>query len=349
MSERYVRQDQRVGDVDLAPDPTAVAEAFGLVGAVGDLEVVGGAWSNRVYRLCVGDAEFAVKEMRNPWDISHWRKWLDEAWRLELSAIAAGVAAPDPIANPSTGGCLAAVARLGGGECEVRVHHWVEAEPAPLGPATPALARWAGEALAVLHSLAITPSDRSIFPTLNVQNAMRWPSLVHAAAAAGVAWAGDVKRVAPVIDEIARLALDAGDGRNEELMTHGDIDQKNVLICHGSPILCDWDVAAPLVPRRELADVAMSFGNWRDFDISRHVIAAYRAAGGTWFRISTADLAQPLMIGVDWIVLNIERALRLRPVTDQEVEQGASLVPGLLEHVAAALSIAANVGTLLAD
>lgn len=184
MGVRSVRQDRRVGDVDLAPDPTAVAEAFGLVGSVGDLEAVSGAWSNRVYRLSVGDAEYAVKEMRNPWDISYWREWLDEAWRFELSAIAAGVVAPDPVANPSTGGCLAAVAWLGGGECEVSVHHWVEAEPALLGPATQALARWAGETLAVLHSLAITPSDRSVFPTLNVQNAMRWPSLVNAAAAA---------------------------------------------------------------------------------------------------------------------------------------------------------------------
>jgi len=43
-------------------------------------------------------------------------------------------------------------------------------------------------------------------------------------------------------------------------------------------VLCDWDVAMPLVPRRELADVALSLGAWERLDISRRVIRAYRAA-----------------------------------------------------------------------
>lgn len=343
-----MRQDQPVGDLDLAPDPRAVAQAFRLTGAVGELKVVGGAWSNRVYRLAVGRQEYAVKEMRNPWHISYWREWLDEAWHFELTAIAAGVAAPEPVPNPSTGSCLARVPRIGGGECEVRVHHWADAEPAPLGPATPALARWAGETLAVLHSLAVAPSDRSVFPTLNVDNARRWESLVDAAAAAGAPWAAEAAAVAPAIDAIGRLAVDAGDGRDEEVMTHGDIDQKNVLIRSESPILCDWDVAAPLVPRRELADVAMSFGTWQNFDISRQVVAAYRAAGGAEYRIATSDLGQPLMIGVDWIVLNVERALRLRRVDDDEADRASSLVPALLERVRTSLNIAADVENLLA-
>lgn len=344
---RLVQQYGLVTQSDLPPDPLAVADTFGLIGDVGELNSVGGAWSNRVYRLAVGELEYAVKEMRNPWDISLWREWLDQAWHFERTAIAAGVAAPTPVPNPADGSCLAEVARVGGGHCEIRVHHWVDAEPASLGPATPELARWAGETLATMHRLAITPSDRSVFPFLNIDNALRWPALTDAARAARASWAADAEELTPVIEEIGRLALAAGDGRDEEVMTHGDVDQKNVLIRQGSPMLCDWDVAAPLVPRRELADVALSFGTWEDFRVSREVIGGYRAAGGNLDPITPADLAQPLMIGVDWIVLNIERALRLRPVTEDEAELGSSLVPGLLAHVRRGLDIAAQVETLL--
>src|SRR4051794_33134233 len=105
---------------DAAPDPLVVAEAFRLPGPVGELVPVGGAWSNRVYRLDVGQASFAVKEMRNPWGIPYWRAWLDQAWQFEQRAIASGVSAPVPVAAPD-GGALVDVDRAGGGSCSVRV------------------------------------------------------------------------------------------------------------------------------------------------------------------------------------------------------------------------------------
>jgi len=55
---------------DPAPVAGAVAAAFGLAGAVGPLEPVAGAWSNRVFRLVVGGEAYAVKELRNPWDLA---------------------------------------------------------------------------------------------------------------------------------------------------------------------------------------------------------------------------------------------------------------------------------------
>ena len=46
-------------------------------------------------------------------------------------------------------------------------------------------------------------------------------------------------------------------------MTHGDVDQKNILLTADGPVLCDWDAAAPMIPARELADVAMSLAGWK--------------------------------------------------------------------------------------
>ena len=88
------------------PDPAAVIKAFGLPGPVTGWEAVGGAWSNRVYRLDAGGRRYAVKEMRNPWAEPRWQEWLAEAWSFEQRAIAAGVAAPRPVPNPADGSCL---------------------------------------------------------------------------------------------------------------------------------------------------------------------------------------------------------------------------------------------------
>jgi hypothetical protein len=67
-----------VSDRD-APDPAAVIAAFGVDDPVTDWTAVGGAWSNRVYRLDAGGRRFAVQEMRNPWMDPHWQEWLAES------------------------------------------------------------------------------------------------------------------------------------------------------------------------------------------------------------------------------------------------------------------------------
>lgn len=331
---------------DRPPDARAVAAAFSLTGDVGEFVPVGGAWSNRVFRLDVGGALYVVKEMRNPWNIGCWREWLEQAWTFEQRAIAAGVLAPTPVPAPD-GGCLAEVARRGDGACEVRVHRWVDGVPAPLGPATEQLAAWAGATLATLHALRVTPTDRDIFPRPNTDNADRWSELIEHARVADVAWAPAAAAVAGTVSDIAALVVEAGDGLDEEVMTHGDVDQKNVLLADGRPVLCDWDVAAPLVPRREVADVALSFGVWERFDIAREVIEAYRKAGGDLERLTPHDIAQPLMIGIDWIVLNIERALRLRPCSDSEANLGDALVPELLERLRRSTAIAHDIERIL--
>lgn len=183
-----------------APDPAAVIEAFGLRGPVTGWEPVGGAWSNRVYRLDTGGPldtggrRYAVKEMRNPWAEPRWQEWLAESWSFEQRAIAAGVAAPQPVPNPADGSCLAWVRRFShashdsdpghgsdpdresdpGHDAPVRVHHWTTGVPASPAPVDVATARWAGQVLAILHGLRITPRDRSLFPVTSTATADRW-------------------------------------------------------------------------------------------------------------------------------------------------------------------------------
>jgi Ser/Thr protein kinase RdoA (MazF antagonist) len=332
-----------------APDPAAVIAAFGLHGPVTDWTAVGGAWSNRVYRLDAGGRRFAVKEMRNPWADPHWQQWLAESWVFELRAIAAGVAAPQPVPNPADGSCLAWVSRRDPALplAAVRVHHWADGHPVGSGPVGPEIARWAGQVLATLHGLRVRPQDRSLFPTPSTDTASRWPELAEAARRSGVAWARQLTAAAPAVSLIAELAESASYLPEQEVMTHGDVDQKNLIATTHGPVLCDWDLAAPLVPRRELADVAMSLACWDNFALGREVVRSYRQAGGDTTPIEPSDLGQPLMIGLDWIAFNVERATGLRPATAAETVLAHKLAPQLLTAIPDQLSATIRVSDIL--
>jgi len=332
------------------PDPAAVIEAFGLPGPVTGWEPVGGAWSNRVYRLDAGGRRYAVKEMRNPWAEPRWQEWLAESWSFEQRAIAAGVAAPQPVPNPADGSCLAWVSRLGQNsqvtDAPVRVHHWTTGVPVSPGPVDVATARWAGQVLAILHGLRITPRDRGLFPVTSTATAGRWPELTEAARRRKAPWISLMEEAAPGVALIADLARAAGFRPDQEVMTHGDIDQKNLLLTASGPVLCDWDLAAPLVPRRELADVAMSLAAWTETAIAREVVRSYRRAGGDDTRIEPADLGQSMMIGLDWVAFNVERAIGLRPAATAEVSLARGIVPGLLAAIPAQAAAASRVRDL---
>jgi aminoglycoside phosphotransferase (APT) family kinase protein len=324
-------------------DPAAVLAAFGLHGPVTSLTEVDGGWSNRVFRLEADSGVFAVKQMCNPRRLPHWEGWLAEACAFELSAIEAGIAAPEPLVNSGTGGCLAWVSAGGSELTPVRLHRWVNGKPLAAGVADPQVARWAGQVLATMHGMQVRPRDRSLFPFPNTDTAQRWPELTEAAYRSGAAWAGLMAAVAPSVSVIAELVKSDGHRPDQEVMSHGDLDQKNILTTRQGPVLCDWDVAYPVVPSRELADVAMSMGCWRDMDAAREVVKAYRAHGGDDTALAPADLGQTMMSRLDWIALNADRELGQWPASAAEVAQARKLLPRLLAKVQPDLAVALRI------
>lgn len=322
--------------------------AFGIRGRVRGMTSVAGAWSNRVYRLDADTGTFAVKELRNPWDSPRWREWLAAAWEFEQLALAAGVPMPEPVPNPGDGGCLAWVGVAHGDVIvPVRLHVWVDGAAAESGPVTGEVAAWAGRTLARLHLLGIQPADRGVFPVISTATARRWPTFAEQAHLAGAPWAGQLLDLVPTVSLIAELAESSALRHAGEVMTHGDVDQKNLLITTDGPVLCDWDVAMPLVPRRELADVAMSMAGWEHPGIARSVTAAYSSAGGEPADFGPEDLGPSLMTGLDWIAFNIGRATGARPATSAESALSNRLLPGLLARLPREVDAALGVRQIL--
>jgi Ser/Thr protein kinase RdoA (MazF antagonist) len=306
--------------------------AFRLPGSAVRMTPVAGAWSNRVHRLQTSAGAYAVKELRDPWGEERLGERLEEAWAVELAAIAAGVRAPEPV-PAADGGPTAAVPLADGARALVRVHGWAQGEPPGPGPVAPAVAEWAGGTLARIHALRLRPRDRSVFPVPNTATADAWPALAEAAARARAAWAAALAAVQPEVETIAALVRAGGHDPDGEVMSHADVDQKNVIVGAAGPLLCDWDVASPVAPRRELADVALSLAGWGERGIARTVVAAYGAAGGHVPGFVPEDLGVPLETSLDWIALNAECALGLRSAPAQRRRLAKRLVPELLAEL----------------
>ncbi|MFP5321505.1 MAG: phosphotransferase family protein [Acidimicrobiia bacterium] len=328
------------------PDAGEVAAAFGLPAGAGPLVPVAGAWTNRVFRLVAGGEAYAVKEVRNPWDLPEWFDRIDEAWRLEQATIAAGVPAPAPVPNPRTSGWRADVDGGAGEPVPVRVHRWVDGDVVPRVPTSEAIARWCGEVLAAIHALAMQPLRPEVFPAPDASSAQRWPALVEALEAADVAWVDLAHRATPSIEVIAELQRAVADEPTR--MGHRDIDQKNLLLTATGPVLCDWDVAGPEHPRVELVDVAVSMARWERPEVARAVLDGYRGAGGDVGPITAADLAPTLRSALDWVVLNVERALGRRG-TEADRRLGEQHAPELLAALPGRVEAALAIEAFLAE
>lgn len=330
------------------PSGRAVATLFEMGEPIGPMTTVAGAWSNRVFRLRTEAGVFAVKEMRNTWGDPRWEESLEAAWPVELAARRAGIAMPEPIPNPDDGGPLGWVPRLGGGEAAVRVHRWVDGRPAGPAPVRPSLAYWAGTVLARLHLLNLPVEEPDLYPAPHATEPGDWSRLRAAAIGARAPWAIHMAAVDPLLGRIARLALADGARRAEAVMTHGDLDTKNIVLsAGGAPHLCDWDGAGPWRPAAELAEVALSLGGWSDMGVSRAVLDAYAGAGGRVPRFRPEDLGFSLTRSLEWLVFNIERAIGLRTAPSDTVRLADSLVPGLVEGLVRGVEMAEAVGGLL--
>ncbi|SDS02852.1 phosphotransferase [Microlunatus soli] len=314
-----------------------VLHAYGLPGEVVDVAPIGRAWSNRVYRLTTSEGRYAVKQLLNPWRDPHWKDWLLEAAAFELAAHRSGIAMPRPMLT-TDGSVLAdlpgerpSVPRREG--VTVRVHEWADGEPCGDGPVSPEIAHRVGGDLARMHALDHHPGRADVFPVHDQQTIDGWDELVGRVRTGDPVLADRAADAAPVVREVGELLRDAVTDFGGQPMSHGDVDQKNLIITAGGPVLCDWDVAAPWPARQELARTAMSLAVWQHRDVARAVVAGYRAAGGDPVDIGPTDLAIDLRISLDWLGLCLERVAGLRDDGDQRRAEAVTAVPRLLAEL----------------
>jgi hypothetical protein len=221
-----------------------VAATFELGRLVRPAESVPGGLSNDLWRLEAERGAFAVKRMVVHADLPSFAENVEGAFLVERHAWGAGVAMPEPIADPSTGRALA---RIDGSL--FRVHRWVEGRGGDLP-----LVEVAG-----------------LLASIHAAGKPRWAS------SSGPAWSPDRWGA-----DVVRLAQRV-EGRPERCLmvdSHRDLDRKNTLRGGDGVLMAvDWDAAGPVCAVQEAVAVAVDWSA-ADPDGFAAIIEAYVRGSG---------------------------------------------------------------------
>ncbi len=228
----------------------------------GPMVRVSGGFANRMYRLDTDQGSFSVKEMNLADRRSTYP--VDDVFRLERAAFAAGIPMPEPIWASQ----------------HLLVHRWVEGEKVPEAPVSPAYGFEIGEILARIHALEVEWT-----PGLREEPMSRdWSELAERAAATGQPWSDELASQVETFLAIADF-VDATVRPGPVVLTHKDIHPWNLLTREGRPVILDWELSGMLDLASELGSTALSLAKGPGFDdiepaIFRSIVDGYVAGGG---------------------------------------------------------------------
>lgn len=182
--------------------------------SIGPMVRVAGGYANRVYRLDTDQGSFAVKEL-NLTD-RRWTYLVDDVFRFERAAFAAGVPMPEPVLASR----------------DTVVHRWVEGTKVPEAPVSREYAIEIGQILARIHTLDVEWTHESI----EEPTSRDWPELAKQAAASGQPWADEL---ASHLDTFLAIAsfVDTCERPGPIVLTHKDIQPWNLLARDGRPVV----------------------------------------------------------------------------------------------------------------
>ncbi|MHB8574582.1 MAG: phosphotransferase enzyme family protein [Dehalococcoidia bacterium] len=291
----------------------AVAGRFALGTPIEPLRPVMGGLMNRMWHLRTTRGRFAVKQFNRDFDNPAYLPGLEQGWRVERAAFEAGISMPRPIVVSGTNACIAELPEGGDHPETVRVHEWIDGrtpgprdDPVVLGAAV-------GEMLARLHGLQL-PASATPAELLPVFGAGHWTALFERTHHAGLPWTERLHAALPALTELETVVSAGRAESGPVLLTHGDADQKNVLLSAGGRfLLIDWDWAGPANPRHELAGAALVWADVNAGDpdpaVIRAVARAYRAAGGSFEGPSALLFAGFFAGQLGWLAFNLRRGL----------------------------------------
>jgi Ser/Thr protein kinase RdoA (MazF antagonist) len=164
-----------------------------------------------------------------------------------------------------------------------------------------------------------------------------WSSYVQEGQSCKAIWADSLNQVSErLYDLTSRASLATKMLQSVRVISHGDLDTKNVLWLENDPIVIDWESAGLRNPLQDLVETALywsddEFGN-TDQDKFMTFIRGYK---------ENCDMAQKTDWGVvlesgflgklDWLEYNLKRSLEGHSYQDQEL--GTAQVTGTITDI----------------
>jgi aminoglycoside phosphotransferase (APT) family kinase protein len=298
----------------------------------GALASVAGGFHHRMWRLVTTRGVYAVKQLAPDTDLA------DRAALCRFDTA-------ESIAEAFAGRGVATVfaLRCGGGYLQrlpgaaYLVYPWCDAVALGKHRVSERHALEVAGVLAKMHRADLdVPGLASTAP--DTHSGEELVELVRYAAQRNLPSAGALRAHLPILVGILEKYATAQCILEEQLVvSHGDLDQKNVLWDRaGRPVLIDWESARRLNPTYEVLLEALDWsGISSRFDggLFEKVIAAYRAAGG---RVEGRHLQAALdaIAGdwLDWLMYNLGRVVNLEEAEQRRMgaEQADFVLPVVL-------------------
>jgi aminoglycoside phosphotransferase (APT) family kinase protein len=312
-----------------------LAERFGLGTVLAAPAHVARGAMGEVWQLDTSHGRWAVK-WQFPWAPAETSP-ADVG--VQLAAAAAGITLPLPVLTPAG----EAVVQAGGRHA--RVYEWADLGRPLEPPVGGRAAAEAGRLLGTLHRLALPPTGPDDPWYTAIPPARDWAALADRAAAAGVAWAGDLATALKLIGRLSARA--AGPPAEQRIVCHRDFSPANVLpAADGSHfVVLDWENTGPLDPRYELGYVlfAWSAGHGQ---ISTSAIAAlldgYAAGSGTDPAVEPGMFVTAIAATLNFLYGMADQAITDPGHADFAGQQASGLLRQDLDDLAAFLDLAAS-------
>ncbi len=293
--------------------PEGVARALCTrynLGALTALPVsVTGGLIHRLYRLDATTGIFAVKAL-NP-EIMRYENIYDNLRRSEAVAAefaAAGI--PAVLALDTPGGVVQDFDAV-----TVIVYPWCDGTVLPKSAASPEEAYQIGAILGRMHALNLPgkapPEPQSVRKPMAKDP---WMSLVRRGQEQQIEWASVVEAALPNLFSWDKDRIAADSTLPQALvLSHCDLDQKNVIWQNNTPFLIDWESAGLTYPCGEILGAALDWSGQNAGLPSRAAFAAVLAGYRQHGKLDP-DLALPLVrsrLGgwIEWLGASMNRSL----------------------------------------
>jgi thiamine kinase-like enzyme len=263
------------------------------------LSPVQGGFHHRMWRLQTDEEVFAVKQLSDDTDLANPQVIA----HFNLTETVAETFATHGIfsisALQSKEGFLQLIENSA-----YLVYPWSEARGLAVSQLSKKHALKVARMLASMHGADIKvpgldPQAKYMHPEDQITAVVRRAGAIH------VRYAEDLQQALPVFLQIAQRYTTAAPVLDQHcVISHGDLDQKNVLWDDsGKPLVIDWESARPLNPTYELLQTGLEWsGITRQFDPSMFeaFLGEYQQAGGV-IEVKYVEPALHALLG-DWLI-----------------------------------------------
>ncbi|HEV8191564.1 MAG TPA: phosphotransferase, partial [Ktedonobacterales bacterium] len=238
------------------------------------------------------------------------------------------------------------------GEATFLVYKWIDGKTLPPDMVNPAAAREIGAVLGRIHMVDTTGADWPLMESaVDTFRDDEWVLLARRGAAESLPWAVALRALQPnLVVWNARYRRAVGDLLKTQVISHRDLDQKNVLWPDDhSAVIVDWESAGAINPAIELADVALTWSGLTvgepDLNVFQAVLAGYRSTGAVLRDEPRDVLYATLAHWLSWLKFNIQRSLGEAAAPPAERESGtreASDTLAVVQRLASGIDLYAS-------